>query len=205
MEDAMERLTEAIREAGKAVYDADLPEEFRKAAFERALSVTLGRSGLMGAAESAPPEVTGMQGPPAAGSDSQARDPLKLIAARAGVTVDEVKEIFSVEGEDVNVVVGARRIDQQSAGGSKQLTLLLAGARQAAGFEEWTPLRKAREVCELYGRLDSKNYAAVVVRGMDSAFSFRGSGVSREVRLTMPGWDDFADLVRLLLGQGGGA
>lgn len=206
MESISERLTAAIRDAGRAVNEAELPEEFRAAAFERALSVMLEHGGLRGAMGQAglPPAAEPMLGTSAMPGDV-VRDPLHMVASRAGVTDEQIKEVFSLDGDELNVVVGARRIDPQPSQGSRELTLLVAGARQAAGLEEWTPLKRAREVCEHYSRLDSKNYAAVVVRGLDTEFSFRGQGVGREVRMTMPGWDAFSDLVKRLLGQANGA
>lgn len=198
MEDRASILTSVVRQAAEVVAAAEVPEALHKAAFERVLDLLLADAGVFpdvgrpsdpGAPpsydESTPP------GPPAG------RHPLPRIARRAGIAEAAVRDVYRLENDQISLVVGDKKLDRNKATGSRQITLLVAGGRQAAEFEEWTNLTHAREVCAIYNRLDSKNYAATI-KSMADVFNFHGQGVQREVRLTMPGWNEWAHLVRRL-------
>lgn len=197
MDDTVTRLADAVRQAGRIVSEADLPDGLQHHAFERTLDVLLAKAALgVGAERSEPAPVPAVPPPPAPARAAPSASLLR-IAERAGVGEEAAKAVFRVEGDGLALVVGDKKIDANKATGSRQITLLVAGGRQAAGLEEWTNLMHAREVCSLYNRLDSKNYAATI-KSMANAFNFHGQGVHREVRLTMPGWDEWAALVRQL-------
>lgn len=203
MEDTVSILKRVMRQAGSIVAEAELPDALRRHAFQRAVDVLLAEAAVDGLARPArqdPPAVVGATSGP---TDGDARDPLERVAGRAGIAEPAVKEIYRFEQDQVSLVVGERKLDGNKATGARQITLLVAGGRQAAEFEEWTNLARAREVCAVYHRLDSKNYAATV-KSMSGVFNFHGQGVHREVRLTMPGWDEWAELVRQLIMTGGG-
>ena len=199
MDDVPSKVARIVRQAGRIVVDADLPEALREHAFARTLDVLLRDAGLAGAGSSA------TRPAPAPLLDAHAEDagivdaegPLAAIATRVGISPPEAREVYRLEHDRVVLVVGDKKLDRTKATGSRQITLLVAGGRQAAGFEEWTPLAHARELCAIYNRLDSKNYAATV-KAMADAFNLHGQGIHREVRLTMPGWDEWAELVRRL-------
>lgn len=211
MEDTASALTRIVRRAGRIVEDAELPEALRRHAFERSLELLLAEAGLTAPVTSRPlpradPPVatvgtdatpgTAVARPAAHGS-SEPHGPLERIGRRAGIDAEAAKGVYRLDHDQVSLVVADKRLDRNKATGARQITLLVAGGRQAAEFEEWTNLAHAREVCALYNRLDSKNYAATV-KSMADVFNFHGQGVRREVRLTMPGWDEWTDLVRRL-------
>lgn len=203
LEDAAATLTRIVRRAGRVVDEAELPEALRAHAFERTLDLLLAEAGLGAPVEERSP----LPRPPRdvlAAADAVApvgaagpEGPLDRIARKAGIAAEAAKGVYRLEHDGVSLVVADRRLDRNKATGARQITLLVAGGRQAAGFEEWTNLAHAREVCAVYNRLDSKNYAATV-KSMADVFNFHGQGIRREVRLTMPGWDEWADLVRRL-------
>lgn len=204
MEDAVSTLTEVVKDAGRVVSEAGLPDDLRRPAFERILDVLLADRGVAerdlagsGAATEVaqPGRSAGSAASTPEGSPTGRPRPLDRIARRAGLDAAEVREVYRLDGDRVSLVVGDRKIDRNKSAGSRQITLLVAGGRQAAELEEWTDLARAREICSLYGRLDTKNYAATI-KSMADVFNFHGQGSGRKVRLTMPGWDAWADLVR---------
>lgn len=199
MRKTSEDLSATLREAADLVAAADLPEPYRAHAYKRALDVLLGIgvvSQQVGGHTGGGATAGGGVG--VAGGGSSAGQPLGRIAGRAGVSLEQVQQVYRYDGGTLSVVVGHKKIDSSSARGSRELTLLVAGARQAAGLEEWTPLSQARDVCSTYGRLDSANFATTI-RAMDDEFAFHGGGASREVRLTMAGWDAWTELVKRLV------
>lgn len=201
MSDLREKLTEAIRVAVQALEEAEVPSELREPAFGKVMDVLLADQGLM-AGSAGGVAAAGWGAEKAGGSPGDVPgddDPLKIVADKAGVTLAQIKDVFSFEDGEVKLVVGAKRFDRAASKASRDITLLLAGGRQAAQIEEWTPLKVTREACEHYGRLDGRNYQAAVKR-LDPELTFRNQGAAREVRVTMPGWDTWRELVQDLLG-----
>jgi hypothetical protein len=159
--------------------------------------VLLSDVGLTAVSQSPPPPPLADRGRGVQGGETRDEDgPLAKIAQRAGRTLDEVQQVYRLDGDKLDVVVSSRLIEPSDAKGSRELTLLVAGGRQAAELEDWTPLSHAREVCRDFGRLDSNNYAHAITK-MD-AFSFSGKGADRQVRVNRPGWDAWAGLVERL-------
>lgn len=182
----MNRIARALEDARVLLEEVSLDQELRPVAYQLVLEH------LLGEAESAEPS----SGGPAALVD----DPVERIAHRAQVNPQLLRELYDVDGGVLSLVVGPRRIDGGFAAATRQLTLLVAGGRQAAGFDDWTSLSHIRAMCENYGRLDHANFAATV-RSMHDEFSFRGSGEQRTIRLTMAGWERWVTLVRRLAGH----
>lgn len=201
MNDRSETITDILRTASQAVRDAGVPETLQATAFERVVDALLNDAGLTSAPSTDP---SSAEVP--AGGDAQRQappppppdDPLALVAERAGRTLEEIRDVFHLEGDRLDVVVGHRRIASGNAAGSRELTLLVAGARQAAGLEEHTSLSVPRELCRDFGRLDVDNYASTIKK-MDDVFTFYGRGANREVRLKRPGWDTWSELVGRLV------
>lgn len=175
-------LPERLKKAAAIVEEAELPPEFRAAAFQKVL-------------EELPPATEGERAP------SETRRPkmrLLAIAQRIEVPLEEVEEVYFEEGEDLGIAVASSRIDPSKAGGTKQLALLVAGGRQAAGLDdEWTPSSEIRRWCHEFGRFDNANFAGALLE-MQDLFQTRGSGRSREVKLRRVAFERLAALVRRL-------
>lgn len=199
MEDKLSILSEVIGKAGRAVLDAEIPNALQAHAFERALDVLMADAGLM---ESKNMRLTPIESSTVAASQTLVQenpdDPLGRIAKRAAISEQEAKEVFRLDGDQLSLVVANKKIDASKATGAREITLLVAGGRQAAAFEDWTRLSHAREICARYNRLDPKNYAATV-KSMADVFTVHGQGTSREVRLTMPGWEQWAQMIQNLV------
>jgi hypothetical protein len=188
---AKEKVLSFLREAIEAVDEAQVPEDLRVPAFERAFSLIVGATGLTAAVEQ-PPAPTA-EGTPGAGVG----DPLHALAARLGLDLATIADVYYVDGDELGLSMAPSRFDSRKAGGTKQISLLVAAGRQGGGWEEWTPVRAIRETVRDYGRFDQANFATTI-KNMGHAFNLRGRGQQAEVRVTRPGFEKAAQLIREL-------
>ncbi len=192
----MTDVSQILGGALKDVEDAKIPDELREIAFKEAVRLREASAGLTpsessGAAGVKPGAVVGQSGV----SDG----PLAQIAQRLGVDATLVGEVFTVRDGEVRLAIGSRSLSQGKRPATREIALLVAGARQAAGVEDWTSVGTIREWCEEYGRYDSPNFAKTIA-DMDDLFQFSGKGQKREVRLRQPAWEEAGDLVGRLVG-----
>ena len=96
-------------------------------------------------------------------------------------------------------MVGVGKLDSSTATATKQIALLVAGARQLTGVEEWTDSKEIRRICSDYGRFDTTNFAKTI-KVMDDAFSFRGKSQQLQVRLHQRGIDKLKQLITSVTG-----
>lgn len=197
----MESPRDVLAEALKDVEEAGVPEDLREIAFAKAFDLRAGTtrashpSGASG-------EVGGSAVVPATrGQLDSGGDPLARIAARLEIDVETVGEVFDVNEGEVELIVPVGKLPGRVATATKQIALLVAGGRQAAGIEDWTSLDRIREVCAYFKKLDSGNFAKTV-REMEDVFNFRNASQRKiQVRLARPGWELLADEVRRLGGE----
>jgi hypothetical protein len=117
------------------------------------------------------------------------------ISRKLTLSVEAVSEVYSDNDQGVvDVVVGVGKLDNSTATATKQLALLVTGARQLTESEQWTESKHIRNLCIHYGRFDSANFAKTV-KQMDDAFSFKGKGQQLEVRLHQRGVEKLKHLI----------
>jgi hypothetical protein len=182
----MKRVKELLREAVQAVEEAGVPEDLRVAAFEQAFATILGPTEAL---ERPPKERTAS---PTDGTDG---DRVGTLAGRLGLDPAIIEDVYYVDNDDLGLSLAPSRFDARKAPGTKQIALLVAAGRQGGGWEEWTPLRTIREAVRDYGRLDQANFATTI-KNMGHAFNLRGRGRQVEVRVTRPGFEQAAQLIR---------
>jgi len=175
-----------LREAIRVVREAEIPEDLQSVAFSEAVR-------LISSSES-------LAGQPAATIPAGEGTPLQHIATRLDLGVEVVSEVYFEDGDGINVGVAPRRLESATARATKQLALLVAAGRQAAGLdaEGWTSTAEIRKVCRDFGKFDEGNFASTI-REMQDHFNFRGKGLQRQVRLTRGGWEAAQELVRSLV------
>lgn len=196
-------IVEVLKAAAKAVDDAGVPEPLREVAFMRAVDLLTGgatdRSQIGGGA---PPSPGGVgEGTPGAKTPVvEGEGPLPAIANRLGLDRETVENVFDVEDGELKIVLPTSSLESAKGPATRQLALLFAVARQAAGIEEWTFARDIREVTKEFNKFDTSNFAQVL-NGMDEVFRFTGSGPSeRRVKVTRQGYERATALVRQLSG-----
>ncbi len=126
-------------------------------------------------------------------------DVMGKIAATLKIDRDTLELVYALQDGEPHVVVSSKKISNNKAVGTRQLGQLVAAARQIAGLEEWTPATTIRKVVTDYGRQDSSNFAATIQQ-MDNVAVVRGKGQQREIKITKPGIENTAELVKALTG-----
>lgn len=180
------------------VAETDTPDDLRAIAFSKVFDLRSGsaagtpsRSGAVGSSGTATAAST---------AQSLTGDLLAAIAARVGTDRETVAEVFDQRNDDLELIIGAGKLPAQVAAGTKEIALLVAGGRQAAGVEEWTALDVVRDVCADFKKLDSGNFSKTI-RSMTDEFNVRKESERKTVvRVSRPGWDAFASLIKRLAG-----
>ncbi len=187
-------LEDALKKASEIVEQADLPADLRPTAFQKAFD------SLMGSASPAASPYAGIPAKQDAGS--VASGGLEATAQKLSLPLEVVAEVFDISDGTLDVVVGFSRLADGDAAGTKQLAVLVAAGRQAAGIDSdgWTSAAEIREICKDFGKFDQANFGSTL-KGMDKWFSISGSGRDRKVKMTRAGWEHAADLVRALTGE----
>jgi hypothetical protein len=190
---------EVLVRALKEVDEADIPSELRAVAFGKA--VDLLSTGAQDATRQLPPP---RRDPLGNGQPAAESSPLERIATRLKLDTEVVQDVFDHDDDGLRVVVSPKKLEKQDARATKQLALLVAAGRQAAGLDEddWTNVSEIRQVAEDYRKLDPSNFAKHIAQLQDE-FSVRGSGQKRALRVTRPGWDAARELVERLAGAEG--
>jgi hypothetical protein len=184
----MSPVAELLRDALKAVEDAQIPEDLRVMAFSKAFDSLSG--GLP-----APSATSGSPAVPTATMDSRIGSELGLIAEKLAIDAEATEATFDLDEGQLRLTVPARKFNAQKSRATKEIALLVAAGRQAAKLDERTEVRVIREVVSEYGKLDSANFAATV-REMDEEFIISGSGQQRRVKVNRAGFERAAELIK---------
>lgn len=190
----MQDVRSVLIEVLKDVEEAAVPDDLREIAFAKVFDLRAGSAPT----QQRPP--AGSVGGSSSGSGGST-DALEAIAAKVGVGRETVAEVFDLRDGNIELIIGAGKLPSQVARGTKEIALLVAGGRQAAGLEEWTSWDVIRDWCSEFKRLDSGNFAKTV-RSMEEAFNFRKESDRKTlVKLSRPGWETFAATVKRLGGE----
>jgi hypothetical protein len=187
----MEQLGDAIKTAHHAVMEADLPPELQEVAFAQVLRHVLREASTPSGAR--PEQPVGLV-PFVEGAG------LSRLAARVGVSESALADLFEITEDSVSLHVASSRISSTKSRATREVALLITGARQGSGADEaWTAVEHVRETLQHYRRYDTNNFSSYL-KGVTDAFNFRGRGSSMEVRLTQPGWEMAINLITSLAG-----
>lgn len=121
------------------------------------------------------------------------------ISSALKVERDILELIYDVRDGEPHLVISAKKLAENKASATRQVGQLVAAARQAAGLEDWTSAGVIRAVVQDYGRLDPSNFATNVQQ-MDGVGVVRGKGMQREIKITKPGLENTAELIKSLAG-----
>jgi len=184
-------------EAARAVEEAGLSTDLRQAGFEKAVDLIATKHGIV-ATVGAPPAPSPPAATPGSGTPAETGPLLDRVAERLKVDRETVTETYHERDGAFEIVVPASKLDADKAPAAKQLTLLVAAARQGSGTEEWTHIDNIRRVAEDFGRYDPANFASAV--RATQGCQFRTENRKILVRLSRPGWESATALVKKLAG-----
>jgi hypothetical protein len=191
-------LKDILAEALRAVEEAEIPGELREIAFAKAIDLAADPQPVRARAAGASHR---QQVQEALGDDA---DGLQRIASKLKLDREVVSHVYyiSSDAKGLEVVVSPTRLPSRFGPAIKELALLVAAGRQAAGIDaEWTAAEEIRKVCEHFKRNDPSNFATYI-KQMEDVFSIRGTAYKREVRMTMPAWEQATALVARLANVG---
>jgi len=185
-------IVRVLREALGAVEDADLPQDLRAAAFNKAVDLLHGRSGPQSSADPS----SRRHAAPEQESDSR----LSRIASRLGVPQELLEHVYDAGEKELLVVMPRSKLPIQKGPAMRMLALISAAGRQAGGYDsEWTSAERIREECRQFGVLDSANFWARLAEA-DDVFVVRGGSKDREFKVTRHGFEEAGKTIGRLAG-----
>lgn len=162
-----EPIVQRITMALKAVEEAQVPSDLRAIAFAHALenSGDPSKPAPAPARPNSPEDEAGL---------------LDSISRRVGADQHVVSRLFEERDGEVHLTVGKAQLPngESKAASMRDVALLVAAGRQAAGLEEFTPTSLIRRECDELGVLDSSNFSVEVAR---LGLRTRGGPKSKEV------------------------
>jgi hypothetical protein len=182
----------ALQHAADLVRDADLPEDLRPVAFQLILSRALSQLEPE-RAPVAPDAATPVAAPVA---DSNSR--IAMISAKIGLPIESIERFYDPSKAELELVIPRSKLPLQKRRAARSIALIYAGGDQAAYSREWTQVSAIREMCKSYNVFDSANFASTIAEAGD-ALVVRGKALQREVKVTRPGYEQLAELLRGLL------
>lgn len=196
-----QQITERLRQAARAVQQAELSDDLRSIGFERALdALGLGSGAGAPAAASVPP-LSHFPGPGAAANDGESSGGLlAAIARRFELSVDKVERIYDTAGGTVRLAIKRSMLPNadRKAAAMRNVSLLVAAGRQASGAEDHTTISVMRDECDALNVLDGANFSSEIAK-LD--FRITGGRNSRTAKANRHHFDDAAQLVRRILGE----
>jgi hypothetical protein len=181
-------VTAVLREALKVIEDAETPAALRPAALPAIIELVARH------APGSPDRALVPYAPTA--QATPAGDLLDRLAGRLGVPRELVEGVYTSDGNSLDISVHPSRLPKSKSTGTKAVALLVSALRQA-GDEEFTPVDDIRRVVQEFDRYDGPNFASAI-NEMRGSFLVKGPARQRSLKLTRPGWQQAADLIREL-------
>jgi len=197
-----DEVVERLRQATEAVQAADLPDDLRTIAFERALDAL----GLGSAPRASAPvhDASAVLSSPRASGGSEPRPvgaPLAQIAQRFELPTQTLERIYEVEDGAVRLAMKRSMLPDptRKAAAMRHVSLLLIAGRQAAGEEEQTDLADVRDECQALKVLDAPNFSSEIAK-LD--FRLQGARNKRTAKANRHHFEEAAQLIRQILREG---
>jgi hypothetical protein len=192
MGEAPKEIVVGLRAAVAAVEEAKIPKDLRVAAFTAALA-GLPNSPLPSSGE-------GGGNRPATHTDhggTHGSEGVKAIAGKLEVGEAQAAAVYDVDEDGVHLTVKRAALDKTKKVAQQEVTYLVTAGRQAAGIEEWTPVKIVIEATHDRGVHDTNVSKAISALDGDG-IRFRGTGGSREIKMNAVGFSNAAEIVKRL-------
>jgi hypothetical protein len=191
-----EEIAARLRQAETALELADVPDDLREQAYDRALdAVGLGPSQVSGMASS----VSTLGGSPAS---APAGDPIGALSVKLNLLRETVEQVFEPdEDHGLRLILKRSMLPRpdQKAAAMRDVALLISVGRQGAGLEEYTSFATIRRECEDLAVLDSSNFATEVGR---LEMRRRGGRSAPELKANRHHYEDAGKLIGVIAGSG---
>lgn len=195
------RMKQVVDEAFAAI--AGIPSEhdseLRRIAFERVLDALLGDGESNGAA------ATPTEAVPAAAIDDGFATESQRTQAIAGylrIKQDEASDLFDVSEMEPRLQVSSQKLAPAKSQATKQITLLVAAARDALGLRTGTA--DIRTAADDQRKYDKNNFTRTMQEIEEVALRGKPGSRNREIRLRLVGTEAARQLAQELVGTDGG-
>lgn len=187
------------KEATEDLGDTDL----QRVAFERVLDHLLKNGDAKPSRSSAEPSHIPPDVPPAAPTadsvfaDEQQR--ADVVASYFKIKPEDVEHIFDVSDEEPILNVHTSRLDSSRAVATREIALLVGGARTALGRE--TTTNHIRAVADSFGKLNSSNFMKTLGDMQEISVLGRRGSPNRVFRMKVSGAEKAQALAQQLIGE----
>ena len=195
-----DELAGVVATARKATEDLD-DAELQRVAFERVLDHLLRNGGDRSRRVPDPTvimpsaDATTVSKADSVLADEQQRT--DAIARYFKIDSEDVAHIFDTSANEPELIVHTSHLDNSSAVATRDITLLIAGARTAIGLE--TTTHHIRRVSDNFGRLDSSNFMKTLGSMTDISVLGRRGSPNRVIRMKVSGVERAQELVKQLI------
>lgn len=192
------RMKQVVDEAFAAIagISSEHDSELRRIAFERVLDALLGDAASNGESGATAPT-----GPAPAIDDGFATEDQRTqaIAAYLRITPQEASDLFDVGEVEPRLQVNSQRLAVGKSPATKQITLLVAAARDALGLRTGTAdIRAAADDLRKY---DKNNFTRTMQEIEEVALRGKPGSRNREIRLRLVGTEAARQLAQELVGN----
>lgn len=183
-------ITEILKQAAKAVEDADLPDDLRKSGFEKAVDLA---SGVKPAPATAPQE--GPEDTPNEGEQPQWVDTL---AKKLEITPELVTQVYTYDDGELGIEIPHQWLGNSKKVGMQDLTRIVTAGRQALDLETATSTKDIRPILDEYGVRDD-NYSTHVDELKDE-FIIKPDGQNKTLKASKPTMTSVGERIKALSG-----
>jgi hypothetical protein len=179
-------LVDRLRSAAQVVDDASLPSDLRSAGFVLAFQAQGSHDRSTSASTVASPGAAAESG---------------RVAAKLGVDVETIEEIYDLAGGRVELILPRRVLAPAKTAAVVEIVHLVVAARQLLEVDvEWTPVSAVRDECDHMGVLDG-NFGRAIAGVSGNGFRVRGSGKARELKINAAGLETAGAIANRLGGS----
>lgn len=188
---------EILAAALAAVNDANVPNELRPLAFEKAVDLLAGIPAPIPPSPPVASRESGL-GDGDGGGAATEDERLATIARKTGVDVSKLPYVYDLDEDDVTILLKRSALGAGDAAATRELALLYTAARQAASYDAQTSMGLVRAQVENMGVYDPKNFTTHL-KNIDGV-TIKGSGKARELKVSQHGFEEAGKLITRLTG-----
>ena len=190
-------LKEILKSAEEAVTIIE-DEDRRRIAFERVLDHLLNTSdGNLAADGRSPVPSIGVEQPMVDSAFASEQQRTDEIAQYFGIEPEQVYDIFDLSDDDPRLRLSSTKLSKDKAGGTREIALLITGARTALGRD--TDTAGIRAAADDYGRLDSSHFMSTVANMKQLSLLGKRHSSNRAVRMKFLGAEEAKRLAQKLV------
>ena len=121
------------------------------------------------------------------------------IARYFKIEPEDVAHIFDTSDNELELIVHTSRLDVSNAAATREIALLISGARTAIGLE--TNTNHIRAISHRFDRLDSGNFMKTLGSMTEVSVLGRRGSPNRVIRMKVSGVEKAQELIKRLISE----